>query len=64
MASIPDLTFHELVNAAMASNRWEYPYACGYVSGRCDRTAGRPSDHRPSENDDYAKGYHKGYNQP
>lgn len=45
----------------MQSNHWDYAYACGYVSGRDDRDAGRKPEHKTTETDDYALGYHQGY---
>lgn len=59
--NLKPMTFHEMVLGAERSNNWPYPYACGYVSGRLDAERGRVREHKTSEVDDYAKGYHKGY---
>ena len=54
-------SFHEATTSVMQSNGWDYEYALGYVSGKYDAEDKRQREHRTSENDDYAKGYHRGY---
>ena len=56
------VTFHEYLLITLKSNpHWEYPFATGYVSGKFDAQDKRPREHDLRESDDYAMGYHKGY---
>ena len=53
------VTFHEALLLTLKANpSWEYPFALGYVSGKFDANDKRPREHKTSETDDYAKGYH------
>jgi hypothetical protein len=45
------------------ANNWPFAYALGYASGIDDSRNHRKQAHPFTDNDDYAKGYHKGFNQ-
>lgn len=55
------VSFHAEAVSVASANNWDYAFALGYVSGKFDKADGRPREHRTSEYDDYALGYHRGY---
>lgn len=59
--NVPTLSLHEEAKAVAASNRWPYAYALGYCHGKDDRANGRPREIPIIATDDFAFGYHKGY---
>ncbi len=54
-------SFHSEVLAYEKANNWPYFYALGYASGIDDARNHRKSEHKLTETDDYALGYHKGW---
>jgi hypothetical protein len=56
-------SLHTFAVAVEQSNRWPWAYALGFASGRDDYQHGRKAEHSLKESDDYALGYHKGYNE-
>lgn len=53
-------TLHEEAKAYATANNWPWAYALGYASGIEDSRHNRPNEHK-RDNDDYAKGYNRGY---
>jgi hypothetical protein len=61
MTTEKPISFHAAAIETAKSNNWDYAFALGYVSGKFDKADGRSPEHRTSEYDDYALGYHRGY---